>query len=79
MTRDFHNEIDSLRQRDSGLKGVMPKSDPTATAHKWRQDFNALPLPPSVKQIGGLCEPMWQLALQRASVTAIQDTPAIAR
>jgi hypothetical protein len=33
MTRDFHNEIDSLRQRDSGLKGVMPKSDPTATAH----------------------------------------------
>ena len=53
MTRDFYNKIDTLRQRDSGLQGMMPKSDPTATAHKWRQEFNALPLPPGIKQIGG--------------------------
>ena len=53
MTRDFHNKIDTSRQRDSGLQGMIPKSDPTATAHKWRQEFNALPLPPGIKQIGG--------------------------
>ena len=53
-TRDFHNKIDTSRQRDSGLRGIIPKGDPTATAHKWRQEFNALPLPPSVKQIGGV-------------------------
>ena len=53
-TRDFHNKIDTSRQRDSGLRGMIPKGDPTATAHKWRQEFNALPLPPSVKQIGGV-------------------------
>ena len=52
-TRDFHHKIDHHRQRDSGLKGMMMKSDPTTTAHKWRQEFNALPLPPSIKQIGG--------------------------
>ena len=44
-TRDFHNKIDTSRQRDSGLRGMIPKGDPTATAHKWRQEFNALPLP----------------------------------
>ena len=54
MTRDFHNKIDAHRQRDSGLKGMIPKGDPTATAHKWRQEFNALPLPPSIKEIGGV-------------------------
>ena len=53
MTRDFYNKIDTLRQRDSGLQGMIPKGDPAATAHKWRQEFNALPLPPGVKQIGG--------------------------
>ena len=53
-TRDFHNKIDTSRQRDSGLRGMIPKGDPTATAHKWRQEFNALPLPPCVKQIGGV-------------------------
>ena len=53
MTRDFYNKIDTSRQRDSGLQGMIPKSDPTATAHKWRQEFNALPLPPGIKQIGG--------------------------
>ena len=51
-TRDFHNKIDSSRQRDSGLRGMIPKSDPTATAHKWRKEFHALPLPPSVKAVG---------------------------
>ena len=33
MTRDFHNKIDTSRQRDSGLQGMIPKGDPTATAH----------------------------------------------
>ena len=28
MTRDFYNKIDTLRQRDSGLQGMIPKSDP---------------------------------------------------
>ena len=27
-------------------------SDPTATAHKWRKEFHALPLPPSIKEMG---------------------------
>ena len=36
MTRDFHNKIDTSRQRDSGLQGMIPKGDPAATAHKWR-------------------------------------------
>ena len=52
ITRDFANKIDSHRQRDSGLQGMTPKSDPTATAHKWRQEFSALPLPPGIKQVG---------------------------
>ena len=53
MTRDHTHKIDAARQRDSGLKGMMMKSDPTATAQKWRKEFNALPLPPAIKQIGG--------------------------
>ena len=52
ITRDFHNKIDSNRQRDSGLRGMMPKGDPTATAHKWRQEFSALPLPKGIKEMG---------------------------
>ena len=27
MTRDFHNKIDAHRQRDSGLKGIMPSGE----------------------------------------------------
>ena len=56
LTRDFHNKIDTHRQKDSGLRGMLPdslKTDPTATAHKWRQEFDALPLPPGIKQVGG--------------------------
>ena len=52
IRRDFHNKIDSNRQRDSGLKGMMPKGDPTETAHKWRQQFSALPLPKGIKEVG---------------------------
>eukprot|EP01052_Picozoa_sp_SAG31_P078671 SAG31_NODE_38207_length_298_cov_0.763819_1_plen_89_part_01 len=36
-TRDFHNKIDSRRQRDSGLKGMIHSafgSDPTAMAQR---------------------------------------------
>jgi len=54
-TREFHNKIDSSRQRDSGLKGMIHStvgSDPTATARKWRKEFHALPLPPSIKEMG---------------------------
>ena len=55
MTRDFHNRIDTHRQRDSGLRGMILEKmgDPTVTAHKWREQFNALPLPPGIKQVGG--------------------------
>ena len=57
MRRDFHNKIDASRQRDSGLKGMLVGAlgkDPTATAHKWRTEFSALPLPKSVKEMGAV-------------------------
>jgi hypothetical protein len=52
-TRDFHNKIDSHRQRDSGLKGMIRSmGDPEKNAHRWRQEMNALPLPPALKEVG---------------------------
>ena len=52
-TRDFHNKIDSHRQRDSGLKGMIRSmGDPEKNAHRWRQEMNALPLPLAVKEAG---------------------------
>ena len=43
-TRDFHNKIETHRQRDSGLRGMIRSlGDPEKNAHRWRQQLNALP------------------------------------
>ena len=52
-TRDRVNRIESSRQRDSGLKGMLRSAgDPTVAAKNLKKTFDKLPLPPGIKQVG---------------------------
>ena len=48
VTRDRVNALDT-RKPDSGHKSI---SDPTKTARHLKKSFDALPLPPGVKEVG---------------------------